>query len=230
MEETPTNPFHTPESSTPIRKESSDRTARRSIPTQVRETWRTQSKSIRLALMLYQSSHYRLQELQLLYIADFQSHLDFSQIQKALKFLHTLTTDPRTRDRLWAEYYSVPYLRERPNRLREKRRIGVGYRDKGSLPKNSKPDWNKVNERSVTWRKEIPSILKDLPPTYLESDVRPEEEEPAEDMSDVDRPQTRSKFHSYYLTLVWSLELETLSVSEEIAGFSVPHGTESPSQ
>lgn len=212
----------------PGRKESSDRTARLDIPNQVRESWRTQSKSIRLALMLYRVSHYELSDLQHQYIANFQRSLNLSQISKALKFLHVLTTDPRTRDRLWAQYYPVPYYRERPNRLREKRRIGVGYRDKGSLPKNSKPSWDlEVNERAVSYRLEPQTFSREITPPDLENE-RPMSEEPAEDMSGEDRPP-RSKFQSYYLPIYWSLELETLSVSEEIEGFTVPRGTENPS-
>lgn len=212
----------------PGRKESSDRTARHSIPNQISQIWRELSKSNKLALMLYQASHYKLADLQLEYIANFQRTMNLAQIQKALKFLHTLTTDPRTRARLYAKDYLVPYYRSRPTRLKERRRIGVGYRDKGSLPMNSKPSWEKENERSVSLPNLIPrTVLMGLPsiPSLNEN---PEEEEPAEVVSGKERP-SRSKFQSYYLPLLWSLELETLSVSEEIEGFTVPHGTESPS-
>lgn len=229
MDEISSEQFHcSSEAQTSQIKESSDRTARRDIPNQVRDSWRSQTKSIRLALMLYRASHFQLEELQIQYIADFQRRLDLSQIQKALRFLHTLSTDPRTRQRLWAQDYPVPFMRQRPQRLREQRRIGVGYRDKGSLPKNSKIDWTKVNERSVTWKEETPSVLKGISEPPLDGNVDLGVTEPAEEMSDVDRP-SRSKFHSYYFAIICSLELETLSVSEEIAGFSLPHGNVFPS-
>jgi hypothetical protein len=47
----------------------------------------------------------------------------------------------------------VPFTQTRPNAL-EQRRIGVGYRDKGSLPKPSKIDWDNPNERTVSLREE----------------------------------------------------------------------------
>jgi len=92
---------------------------------------------------------------------------------------------------------------------------------------NSKPSWEKENERAVTYREGSRTVLTGLPLPGLEHE-NPEEERPAEVVSGEDRPP-RSKFHSYYLPIYWSLELETLSVSEEIEGFTVPRGTESPS-
>lgn len=203
----------------PERLESSDRTARHSIPNQIREIWRSLSKSNRLALMLYKSAHYQLDDLQLKYIANFQRGLNLPQIQKSMKFLHILTTNPRVRARLHSEEFSVPYFRERPFHLREKRRIGVGYRDKGSLPKNSKPSWDKENLRPVSVEPEYHSLPKEFYQNPMESIEGQGKTEPDKVISDEEEtPQGR--FHSLYLPLILSVKLETLSISEEISGFN----------
>jgi len=124
------------------------------------------SKSIRLAVYLYISSHYRISDNQREWIAHFQARLNLTQIQKALKFGHILTTDPRTRARMQITEKviktdsgelqkialfrgkSIPIGNSRP-KIREQRRIGVGYRDKGSLPKRSKFDWEADNTITV---------------------------------------------------------------------------------
>lgn len=116
-------------------------------------------KSTRLALFLYIQAHYQLDSRQLEYIAHFQAKLNLDEIQSALKFVHSLTTNPRTRARMQiGEHHTVshnvrqvPFSRPRP-KLPQQRRIGVGYRDKGSLPKNSLPSWDKENERAVSLR------------------------------------------------------------------------------
>jgi hypothetical protein len=57
----------------------------------------------------------------------------------------------------------VPFYGARPKNLREQRRIGVGYRDKGSLPKPSRPDWDKENIRAVSLPDEtVPLELQHL--------------------------------------------------------------------
>jgi hypothetical protein len=108
---------------------------------------------------LYIQAHYKLEDRQIEYIAHFQAKLNLAEIQSALKFVHVLTTDPRTRARMQVgEHHTplnnqrlVPFSRQRP-KLPQQRRIGVGYRDKGSLPKPSRPTWDKENERSVSLR------------------------------------------------------------------------------
>lgn len=114
------------------------------------------SRSIRLAIYLYFCQHYNLREAQLKYVAHFQARQNLDQILRALKFAHQLTTDPRLRARMGLaektiEGNLVPLLNGRPvpsdqSRLKllEQRRIGVGYRDKGSLPRRSR-SWDKDN-------------------------------------------------------------------------------------
>jgi len=130
-------------------------------------------KSTKLALYLYIQAHYKLDQRQLEFIAHFQSRLNLDEIQSALKFVHLLTTNARTRARMQVgEHLStlhnvkfVPFSQPRPN-THQQRRIGVGYRDKGSLPKPSRPDWDKYNERTVALREEDAAfsfeILSDL--------------------------------------------------------------------
>jgi hypothetical protein len=140
-------------------KSSSDRTPHPGTPSNNVAT--TSSKAIKLSVYLYFISHYNLQDGQLEWIAHFQSKLSIAQITKAMKMVHILTTDPRTRARmriseikstlegkeillpLW-DGKQVPFYRGRP-KIREQRRIGVGYRDKGSLSKKPRLDWDKDN-------------------------------------------------------------------------------------
>lgn len=141
-------------------KSSSDRTARPGTPSNHKIASKS-SKSTKLAVYLYFSAHYNLFDEQLEWIAHFQSKLGIAQITKAMKMCHLLTTDPRTRARmqltekttrfeekeillpLW-EGQQVPFYRGRP-KIREQRRIGVGYRDKGSLSKKPKLNWEGDN-------------------------------------------------------------------------------------
>jgi hypothetical protein len=106
-------------------------------------------KSTRLGIFLYIQLHNKLEERQVEYIARFQAKLNLDEIQRALEFAHVLTTNPRTRSRMKAESISVPFYRPRPDRRTPIRRIGVGYRDKGSLPRYSKPEWDKDNTKWV---------------------------------------------------------------------------------
>jgi len=130
-------------------------------------------KSTLLGIYLYIAAHYRLEDRQVEYIARFQGRLNLSEIQRALKFAHTLTTDPRTRARVKADSVQVPFFRPRPFRF-EQRRIGVGYRDKGSLPRRPKPSWDKDNtlesgytsifEETRSW--DLTILFSDSPPVH----------------------------------------------------------------
>lgn len=118
---------------------------------------RAMKKATRLGLYLYISAHIKLKDQQIAYIANFQAKLNLEEVQRALQFSHVLTTDPRTRARNGLPVHPesefdkiklgslVPFLRARPAR-RDQRRIGVGYRDKGSLPRHSRPKWDKQND------------------------------------------------------------------------------------
>jgi len=128
----------------------SSRTTRHSTPNRDGISMRTLRRSTRLSVYLFIVSHFRVSDEQREYVANFQAKLNLAEVQSALKFLHTLTTDPRTRARMQIPESQekaerlVPTLRPRPIN-RDQRRIGVGYRDKGSLPKRARPDWEKDN-------------------------------------------------------------------------------------
>jgi hypothetical protein len=73
------------------------------------------------------------------FIGRLQSRLNLEQIQAAERFAHRIASEPRIRGSL--EFHlrrQVPRLAP-PPRQEEKRRIGVGYRDKGTLRPRHKP-------------------------------------------------------------------------------------------
>lgn len=131
-------------------RDPSDRTTCRDTPSQSVNLTRNLKKSTRLSVYLYISAHYRVEDRQREYIANFQSRLNLDEIQSALKFLHSLTTNPRLRARMRIPESRelvvrlIPFQRPRP-KPPDQRRLGVGYRDKGSLPKRSKMQWDQDN-------------------------------------------------------------------------------------
>jgi len=131
-------------------KDPSDRTACRGTPSQIVNLARNLKKSTRLSVYLYIIAHNKVEDRQREFVANFQAKLNLDEIQSALKFLHSLTTNPRLRARMRIPESQelvlrlIPFQRPRP-KAPEQRRIGVGYRDKGSLPKRSRPEWDKDN-------------------------------------------------------------------------------------
>lgn len=104
-----------------------------------RESLSRTSRSIRLGAVLYFAAHNHLEDEQREWIARFQSRLNLDEVRKAVQFMHQLTTNPRIRARFEGEYHiRVPFAGPRPKRP-EQRRIGVGYRDKGSLRESHSP-------------------------------------------------------------------------------------------
>lgn len=124
-------------------------------------------RSTLLAIYLYLSAHNRISDQQREFIAHFQAKLNLAEIQSALKFAHTLTTDPRTRARLQVDNIQVPTRRSRP-KIRETRRIGVGYRDKGSLRSSHRP----ALPGEVTLGAEAQSLWWDVTPSWIFSGER----------------------------------------------------------
>lgn len=94
-------------------------------------------KSTYFGILLYLLSEYRedLGPEQVAWIVRFQSKLRDEELLRAAQFSSKLRTEPRTLQRTQSEIErvrrNVPRL-ELP-RLRESRRIGIGYRDKGAL-------------------------------------------------------------------------------------------------
>jgi hypothetical protein len=84
-----------------------------------------------LGFLLFRAMESELTVEQLSFIAHFQAKLDLEQVQRALEFARKLERSPRLRARISADRRRIPTLKTvRPP---EKRRIGVGYRDKGTL-------------------------------------------------------------------------------------------------
>jgi hypothetical protein len=107
------------------------------VPRAVQQTARTR-RSTYLGILLYRIFHETCSDEQKEYVAYFQSKLNFAEVLRAMRLCHSLTTNPVARKRLKPELWRIPTLGPRPH-LREKRRIGVGYRDKGSLRERHRP-------------------------------------------------------------------------------------------
>lgn len=204
--------YHKDRFDQPGQADPSSRTPHPCIPSQIREIWRGLKKGTRLGLFLYLQAHNSLDDRQCEYIAHFQAKLNLSEIQSALKFMHVLTTNPRIRARIWADSFSVPFYRPRPNR-RDQRRIGVGYKDKGSLPKRSRPSWDKDNTVQMAeptiWR----ALVLDLQPHSDLPSGNPEKEtDNRENVEKEKNPLGEFTIQDYFPS--WNLRLETLSIDD----------------
>jgi len=98
--------------------------------------WRKVPKSIHLAYLLFitQDSTRELSQFQLSWISHFASKLDENQLYRAFNFFQELGKNEHLLQR------TLPMINEAHRRvprdgppIREKRRIGIGYRDKGAL-------------------------------------------------------------------------------------------------
>jgi len=95
-------------------------------------------ESTRYGILLYfllNSVEWPLSEGQVLWIVHRSKKLSLSELQRSSTFLEELFHNEKTFSRMRREildtYYRVPSLN--PKRIPEKRTIGIGYRDKGSL-------------------------------------------------------------------------------------------------
>lgn len=104
-----------------------------------------------------------------------QEKASFDAIQAGIKFAQRLTKD----EKLQSDFiHAARELNRRPQskrfRTREKRRIGVGYRDKGTLPGNGTSARRKSTEESFVPSWEVPEellgLLVQLIPTCLTED------------------------------------------------------------
>ena len=95
-------------------------------------------KSRYFGVLLYRNLTEKLTDQQKGFIAYYQGKLQLEELLSAWKFTRILLSDPRARSRVRIHEIRVPALYERAP-AREKRRIGVGYRDKGTLRPLHKP-------------------------------------------------------------------------------------------
>lgn len=136
------------------------------------------SRANRLGLYLYTLAHFQTEDAQRQYVAYFQGRLNLEEVQKAMKFMHQLTTSPKIRARIQGQgfKFEIPFWRARPVH-REQRRIGVGYRDKGSL----RPAHRPVLPNNVSLGSEAIALGFSTPPRWL---LNGERKEAAEVLSD----------------------------------------------
>ena len=101
---------------------------------QMRE--RRQARSVFLGYLLYLQRQRRLSEDQERYLLELQRKVRMDELQRSIKLLEGLVLSPRSAARAEQDLKAVqsrcPRLPAKST-LPEQRRIGVGYRDKGSL-------------------------------------------------------------------------------------------------
>lgn len=139
-------------------------------------------KSTLLAIYLYHRVHNKLEDKQNQFIANFQRKMYLSEVLSSLEFLHKIETNPRIRARLRIDSVKVPFYHPRPRKRRDQRRIGVGYRDKGSLPKRARPDWNKDNTLNPGESEAQITKVWDLTILFDNPSEESEDKEPTEDI------------------------------------------------
>jgi len=90
-------------------------------------------------------------------VTEYQSRLKLEELESALELYSKLIVDPRGRSRFLAQYREVRIPRLQETRKDEIRRIGVGYRDKGSL----RPHHTKGRDlgEEVIWAEDIKFLL-----------------------------------------------------------------------
>lgn len=90
-------------------------------------------------------------------LAEFQSKLKLEELESAIELYNSLVEDPRARSRFLAQYRGVLLPRLLETRIEEIRRIGVGYRDKGSL----RPHHEKGRDQGevAVWSEDVPYIV-----------------------------------------------------------------------
>lgn len=93
-------------------------------------------KSTYLGMLLFLQENKRLGEGQIRFVLKLQQSVKFTELERALKLLEQLKKSPRSAARARVELERIardcPFL-EAKSTTPEKRRIGVGYRDKGAL-------------------------------------------------------------------------------------------------
>ena len=118
------------------------------------------STGIGIALWLEENGILTLD--QRLWVAMEQSKLNEAQLQRAMKVLVSLQQQPRVRATLRPLSYRVPVPKHVI--IREQRRIGVGYRDKGSARPTHKP--RLPTERELSYSEIVLWLGEDLPDWY----------------------------------------------------------------
>lgn len=87
---------------------------------------------------MYLASTRNLSSEQKAFLAHTQGKLNHDELSRALRIYSDLCSDVRLRARFGVEHTTVPVLPP-ARKTREQRRIGIGYRDKGSLRPPHRP-------------------------------------------------------------------------------------------
>jgi hypothetical protein len=95
-------------------------------------------RSTRVGILLYIGSTEHLTQPQKSFLAHAQGRLNSEEINRAIRVCSRLQKEERYRARLRISDLSVPAETSAPRR-RTPRRIGIGYRDKGSLRPSHRP-------------------------------------------------------------------------------------------
>jgi hypothetical protein len=133
-----------PTSDPPRGTESDSRSAEppHAVPRDSQKRERRQARAVFLGYLFYLQRQRRLSEDQERYLLELQRKVRMEELQRSIKLLEGLLSSPRSAARAEQDLRSVqlrcPRLQAK-SVLPERRRIGVGYRDKGSLRAQHQP-------------------------------------------------------------------------------------------
>lgn len=135
----------------------------RSVPRASHKEERRQKKSVFLGYLLYLQREKRLGEGQERYLLQLQAKVNLEELLSAVKLMQALAQSPRSAARAEQDLKAVqsrtPSLPAKST-LPEQRRIGVGYRDKGSLRPKHKP---RPEAGVAFWSEDLPLLEKNTP-------------------------------------------------------------------
>jgi len=124
---------------------------------------RRQKKSVFLGYLLYLQREKRLGEGQERYLLQLQAKVNLDELLSAVKLMQALAQSSRSAARAEQDLQAVqsrtPSLPAKST-LPEQRRIGVGYRDKGSLRPKHKP---RPEAGLSFWSEDLPLLEKNTP-------------------------------------------------------------------
>lgn len=124
---------------------------------------RRQKRSVFLGYLLYLQRNNRLAEGQERYLLNLQAKVREEELLSAIRLMQALSLSPRSAARAEKDLEAVrsrtPNLPAK-SILQEQRRIGVGYRDKGSLRPKHKP---RPESGVAFWSEDLPLLEKNTP-------------------------------------------------------------------
>lgn len=135
----------------------------RSISRATQLSERRYSRSVFLGYLLYLQRMKRLPEDKERYLLKLQAKVNLDELQRAIHLMQALISSRRSAARaeqdLQAVLHRTPIVPAK-SVLPEQRRIGVGYRDKGSLRPKHKP---RPEAGIAFWSEDLPLLEKNTP-------------------------------------------------------------------